>query len=416
MTAYSTNLPTQNEVDARLGPKGYKIFRNVLTPDQVEDIRSSVTHQITWQIFHKHLTEGESITPENASEYLPLLIDQSLRIEKFGPEGAQITRPLGKGRNFFDTPHSKSTGMAYCNYNREVLRHIKTNPEIIERFREIYDYEALAAITGPERVSIKPAQTEKTKAPAMKKHIDMMLEWNEAAKANNYEVRAQGLVCFQRDTIGPVNKSGTLNLLVGFQHYWDLAGVVFHPETGIKPFPDFGKRFFVLPSYFEKKYLPILKDIAKQYRDFLFEGVVSEDDDLLRRFRDWQAKEISVPRDLPDIFWEAVDVRPGDMVIWSQRLPHQSLGNSSATPRGVCYLSYFPVVRGENGWFNTPQANWVRYQYANLISCYGVNNGDYNLRVRNLDEQDYIKHFGIEQDIRELLDQIPYITASRAYP
>ena len=252
MAAYSDHVPTQAEVDKSLGDKGYIIIENMLSLEVCNLLKESIVDQVLWQVYGR---VGIKITDENREDLILGLVDSKLRDKLLGKDVAKDT--VWRNGNTRQPRHNKTTGMNDIYFNPDVMEHVSLNRKFYREFREIYNYPYLAHSAGPERISIKPPGSDD-----MVKHIDRRLSW-DGQEDVNYPVRVQSAMCLDRDLDGPLRDSGTLELLTGFNHYWDFASVLFHPETGLVPFPDFGTRFFTLPKDFDKKYLPALIKYSK---------------------------------------------------------------------------------------------------------------------------------------------------------
>ncbi len=268
-------------------------------------------------------------------------------------------------------------------FNTDHLELVTLNKKLYQEAVKVYKTEKLVNL-GPERFSIKAQGS-----PDMPKHIDSNFFYNKV----NYPVRIQGLVCLEvGDDVSP-RDSGTLSVYKNFHHYWDFAGQLFHPKTGLFPFPDLKSRFFVLPKGkkgWDKYYEPIFREHAEMYTRFLLFDVPpndSETADFFERIR----KTVKIPKRLLPLGWEHVVLKPGDVVFWNQHLPHQSLRNKSKTPRIVSYYNLFPIGKE---WYGSEEQLWTKKQFNEGKKFYSVNAGVYTYNCRNVEEFDHLEKTG----------------------
>ena len=311
------------------------------------------------------------------SENLLLFTDPSLRVKKFGDSGKSA---CWRNRNSRQPILSKSTGMIDIYFNTEHLELVTLNKKLYREAVKVYGVGELVNL-GPERFSIKARGS-----PDMPKHIDSNLFYDKV----NYPIRIQGLVCLEVGNDVQPRDSGTLSVYKNFHHYWDFAGQLFHPKTGLFPFPDRKSRFFVLPTGkkgWDKHYEPIFREHAEMYTRFLFCDI-SPDDSETAEFFERIRKTVKVPEKLLPLEWEHIVLKPGDVVFWNQHLPHRSLRNKSETPRIVSYYNLFPV---ERGWYGSEEQLWTKKQFREGKKFYSVNAGTYTYNCKNVEELEYLK-------------------------
>ncbi len=374
----------------QLNAAGYLVLP-VLSEETAVSLSRALIKKTVELIFTK---KGYSVDSANYRE-LKCLVDKPLR-SKLGP-GADTA--VWRNGNTRQPIINKSTGMIDLHFQPELLETVTFNPKIVAASAKVMSVapEKLVYAWGPERVSIKVQG-----ATVMKKHLDA----NLFTESLNYAYRIQSLVTLSIDTTISADKSGTLNVLTHFHHFWQLAGVLFHPETGIADcrFPSscLKSRFMELPSYFDSQYLDQLKHYGRLYIDYLNSGCDTMDtfgkypENLTELFDSCYHADILVDYDLiklsiylEEMNWQSIQAKPGDMIFWHQHLPHRSMPNKSLVPRVVAYVNLYPA--GAN-WNSSFQRQWVAQQFRKAESYYVKNADDLRatnvgvFRVTNLEE------------------------------
>lgn len=365
-----------------LNDAGYLVVKGVLSAKECEKLSKALIHATVDLVFTR---QGFDVDPDDPTT-LDLFMDQKLREKKLGETAKGAVWRDGNTRQPLI---SKSCGMTHIHYNEELLERITYNERLYEAAAKVIGTPHLVHGDGPERFCIKPRG-----ATDMPQHIDSNLFLDEV----NYPYRSQSLVTIQIDEGISPRDSGTLCLLTYFHHYWDFARELFHPKTGLVPFPELKSRFFVLPTnkkdkkHFDLNYLPALKKHAKAYGNYL-EGRRSADKDDFHEdfYEKLAAKGITVPptdkKYLEKMDWTPIKLAPGDMVFWHQYLPHRSLRQRSKTPRICAYYNVYPV---DEDWFGSPHQEWVQKQFQTCQFFYGVDAGQYPEKAVNVEEYEML--------------------------
>ena len=323
-----------------LKESGYTVISSIYTPEETVRLRTSIVKEVLELIFNER---GISI-PLN-EESLLLLTSPQLRSQT-------LTNPkiIWRDNNPRTPILSKSCGIMDIHYNLDVLDLITLNSRLYQLLSSIYEDNKLVHKLGPERIGIKP-----TDSTDMDKHIDANLFYPEV----NHLKRFQSLVCISIDSNFSFEKNGTLCVLANFHWYWDFASALFHPHNGAFPFPDNHNRYFLLPKDFDSKYLPILKTWIIGYTNYLYHQI--KGDTINQQwYEKFELKGIKVPHQVKEIKWTPVKCKAGDVIVWSQYLPHRNLRNKSRIPRIVAYYSVFPI---DKDWYTTQEAQKCRTMF-----------------------------------------------------
>lgn len=357
-----------------LNSEGYSIVKGVLSSEDCDSLAQSFIQESLKTVF---VSRGFPLDVSDERN-LQLFTDPALRRKKFGEKGFSSVWKNGNSRK----PYlSKNCGMIEHHFNLEMLRKVTFNEKLYEAAANVYETPFLVHKEGPERYSIKAKGSTD-----MPKHMDMNLFYDSL----NHRTRIQSLVCLKvGDDVKP-RDSGTLCLYINFHHYFDFARELFHPERGLVPFPDLKSRFFVFPKNWRKKYEPALLKYAKEYTIFLQNGEKSQN----AYFSKLQKLGIKVPNEMLPLEWKPIVLEPGDLVFWSQKIPHFSLRNKSNVPRIVSYFSLFPVSKD---WFGSKENSWVRYQFQK-----GVFYQSGRFTICNPEEHNYLIKSKKIKDVRAL--------------
>lgn len=401
-------FPTQYEVDATLPDEGFIVYEGFIPEDHRQEIEKSFLDEVLWFVYTR---AGVDIDFETAStkirnKYVRAMFDINLRRELIPDE--DIMKNTVANKDNFRKPHINQTdGMVSIHYNLAAKKYVDGNWRFYRTLQKHYrNYPHLAFMCGPERGGVKGPGSKQ-----MKLHIDAGHNFNypELSKLN-YPTRLQCMAMITRDISGKLEKSGTIELLINYHHYFNLFSLATR-EDGVLPLGLSERRFFVLPDNFEKDFLPKLNDIAKQYTDYFYKKK-QPSKEYLGFFKNCRKLALEVPRKFRECKFQAIDVRPGDIVIWSQYLPHRSLANSSDDMAMRLYYSLFPV---EKKWWKTEEAKWVRHQYKNFESFYSTNRGNYNYNPRNADELDYIKKKKLHKELRRVFNRRKWIRRATGF-
>ena len=335
---------------AELAEQGYTIVRNFLSPEECQSLTRSFISASLGLVF------GGTNIDINDERNLLLFTDPALRKERLANPNM-----IWRNGNSRQPLLSKSCGMIDIHYNPEQMRMINFNPGLYDFMSILYQKKELVHSFGPERFSIKPQGSTE-----MPKHIDA----NPFYPDVNHPERIQTSITLSIGKDVKLEHSGTLYLLPYFHLYWKFVGSLFHPTTGLIPYPNDTSRFFVLPTGpqgWDKHYLPLLRQYATEYTEFLYRNgtprdlapdvrALSPNARTLQFFARIKAEGVTVPEQIKPLEWVGMNVSPGDIVCWNQYLPHYTAKNKSATPRIVCYYNVFPV---ERDWFGSPGSEVV---------------------------------------------------------
>ena len=197
------------------GDIGYSVTEGLYTTEELKRLERSILDDIQNIVFTNRDIDYQ-LTDYNS---LRVFTDPSYRKEVLG--NINVVWKNGNSRKPF---LSKSVGMINIHYNRDVFDLIHMNERPYRILSRLYGTEHLVHRVGPERFGIKiKGSTD------MIKHIDANL-WHEEV---NYPERVQVLICVQiPDDVQP-RDSGTLELLLGFNRYWNFASALFHPSSGL---------------------------------------------------------------------------------------------------------------------------------------------------------------------------------------
>lgn len=338
--------------------------------------------------------------PKDTPRLLNLLTDQKLRSKIFGYNGNDLVWERGNTR----TPYyTKSTGMFDGHYNLMKLQMIDFNPKLYDIATQVMGTKKLVFRAGLERYSIKPGidVVDDIKAEGgtdMPLHLDANLFHPEV----NYSFRIQSLISLSSDSKIEARDSGSLRLLVNFHHYWDFIGKLLHPDTGLYSIDDNKSRFHILPKDFEKGIVPVINEHIIAYTHFVHRrekfDKVYEDDSLITSF--YEDLMIEVPKKPKLLEWRVIQLKPGQMVFWSQYLPHQSLRNKSPVPRIVAYYSLFPI---DKGYYGSDEHKWLKEMISDCKFYYGVDAGKIDRTIRNRQEYIYLRK---RNEIKKIVEYI----------
>lgn len=355
-----------------INPEGFVIVPDALDLEKCSKLKDSLIKNTIDLIFTQN---GFQVDPRDP-EVTKLFVDMKLREQKLGVEGKKIVWRNGNSRQPLI---SKSCGMTHIHFNQEMMEEVAFNPKIYNITKIVVGTPYLVHCDGPERFCIKPKGSTD-----MPQHIDSNL-FDDSV---NYKFRIQSLITLEIDTDINPRDSGTLCLLVYFHHYWNFARELFHPKTGLEEcrFPNLKSRFFTLPKDFDKKYLPLLKKHIKGYEKYL-SGEKPENDFYISL----KEKGIEIPdsklRYADKMNWKPIPLKPGEMVFWSQYLPHFSVRNKSDTPRICVYSSYYPVNKD---WFGSKHQKWVSKQFTEGKFFCGKDSGVFPETIINIEEYKYL--------------------------
>lgn len=381
---------------------GFVVINNVISPEICSLLCQKTLDRIVQIIFANSGIDPAVFAKITFEELIHMFTDEKLRVDKLGPAGAKIMYRYGNSRRPL---LSKSTGMADQHYIPEVLEHIAFNPTLYQIACELYGRTDLVFSAGLERLCFKAPG-----ATAMDKHIDRSLfdscshesgtVTQTSLSSSNYcnaagEIipRIQCLVTAAVDTTTDTNDVGGLCLLRNFHHYTNFAKYIFHPRTGLVPFPDVPaswSRFFILPKDFDKTYLPPLVQLIQIYMSWCQGHTSGLAPSVQQMFTLCQQNGVTVPLEYKPISWYAVKLRPGDAVFWNYELPHFSRANKTHTARVAFYYSTFPAGPG---WFGSAINRWLSDQVKELRYSYGVQGNKFPTKAINPEERDYFaKH------------------------
>lgn len=284
---------------------------------------------------------------------------------------------------------SKSCGQAEIHFSPLIHKKVLFDPRPYQILSQAYEKKELVHSSGPEKICLKPPG-----ATEMPIHCDRNL-WCEA---NNYSERIQAFLAVEVPSTGLWDQRGGLEVLANFHHYWDLASALFHPETGLVPFPAGNSRFHVYPKDFNRTYLPLLQKVARFFTRWFHHdedpetvGYISGEE-LLDFFNRIEFSD--PPEEYQPIEWEVIQYHPGDLVLWSQNLPHRSLANKTDEMRAVIYYSVFPVTPEFD---ESEQRVWVREMFHQAKFFYTVEANQYSRQTRNVPEYLYRQAHGVPE-------------------
>ena len=386
-----------------LAEHGYTIVRNFLSPEECQTLTRSFISSSLGLVF------GGTNVDIHDERNLLLFTDLALRKERL-----HNPNMVWRNGNSRQPLLSKSCGMIDIHYNPEQMRIVNFNPKLYDLMSALYQKRELAHSFGPERFSIKPQGSTD-----MHKHIDAnpfypevnhravdYLAQPEAEKGDQPKrmglgparlvpERIQTSITLSIDKNVKVEHSGTLFLIPYFHLYWQFVGELFHPTKGLVPYPDDKSRFFVLPTDWNKKYLPLLRQYATEYTEFFHRNGTVSTAKTLQFFSRLKADGIMVPVQMKPLEWVGMNVSPGDIVCWDQYLPHYTAKNKSITPRIVCYYNVFPV---ERDWFGTPEQKWCAQMFLEGKFFYGMDANKYPTTIRNIEEYNDLSRTNRLQD------------------
>lgn len=367
---------------------GFVVINNVISSEICTLLCQKTLDRLVQIIFGNSSVDPAIFASITFEELIHMFTDEKLRVEKLGPVGAKIMYRKGNSRQPL---LSKSTGMTDQHYIPEVLEHIAFNRNLYEIACRLYGQTDMVFAAGIERFCFKSPG-----ATAMDKHIDRSLF---DPKLNYYNAngemmpRIQCVVTAAVDPLTESDNSGGLCLLRNFHHYTRFAEIVFHPRTGIIPFPDtpgVWSRFFILPKDFDKIYLPQFIQLIHAYMAWVKNPATLISSMILEIFTRCYHAGIVLPAEYKPITWYSVEVKPGDAVFWNYELPHFSRANKSHTARIAFYYSVFPA--GPK-WFGSNINTWLTDQIKQLRYSYGVQGNKFPTKAVNPEEQEYLtKH------------------------
>lgn len=368
--------------------QGFVIVNNVISPEICALLCQKTLDRIVQIIFGNSSVDPAIFASITFEELIHMFTDEKLRVAKLGPVGAKIMYRKGNSRQPL---LSKSTGMTDQHYIPEVLENIAFNKNLYEIACQLYGQTDMVFAAGIERFCFKSPG-----ATVMDKHIDRSLF---DSKLNYYNAngemmpRVQCVVTAAVDPLTDPDNSGGLCLLRNFHHYTRFAEIIFHPHTGIMPFPDtpgVWSRFFILPKDFDRIYLPQFERLIQIYMAWVNNPTIEIPSAVSEIFIRCQQAGIKLPTEYKPISWYSVEVKPGDAVFWNYELPHFSRANKSHTARIAFYYSVFPA--GPN-WFGSSINKWLIDQILELRYSYGVQGNKFPVKAVNPEEQEYLaKH------------------------
>lgn len=376
------NLSLVSQIEKySLNDEGYLVVSNALTEQQIQETTTAVRNNIFKIVFKNNGCDVDS----NQVDNLELLTNKNKRDIILGKDANDNVWRNGNTRN----PRiGKSDGMINIHFNQTVMKNIDFNTKLYDIASKVYGTKNLALTAGPDRVSLKAKGSTD-----MPKHTDINMFHPEV----NYKRRIQSLICLSIDTNINPRDSGTTSLFVNFHHYWDLACVLFHPTTGLCPMPDNKSRFFKLPSKWTTVYEKSLQQHIINYTNFLHKNIVPRDSNIASTYQIWRNSGVTVPTTIKAPYWKPIKMKPGDMLFWTQKLPHQSLRNKSDIPRMVAYYSLFPI---DENWYGSEQHKWVVQQFTSGKFHYS-SNGRYLYNIDNIDEYKDLENTGKLENIIE---------------
>jgi len=387
---------------SNLNDEGY-LIRDAISPQEAAELATELTNY-TYDVLFDH--RGWTV-PRNDPLALNIISDKHTREMLLSDSKSESVWEGGMSRKPII---SKSCGMWYGNYNRKKLEMIDFNPKLYKICTEVMGTEKLGVLSGIERFSIKPGAVTDPEtghkadgANDMPKHIDSCLFDDRP----NYPFRIQSLVCLSVGDDVAARDSGTLNLLVNFHHYWVFAKHLLNPQYGLVTMPEEKSRFHKLPTDWDKKYLPLLKGHAEAYTVYLHDRKrymkeYSIDRETFEFYKWLTEQNVHVPEVMKDIHWKPIVLKPGQMVFWHQRLPHQSLRNKSATPRIVAYYNLQPIPGPE--WYGSQHQKWLVEMATKAHFYYGIDHNVYPRDIKNIQEFEYLR------DNNLVKDTVDYIT------
>jgi len=382
----------------RLNDEGYLVVSDLLTEDEITSTAQSIREAVFRLVFNRRGHEVDPYDPESL-----ILLTNKLAREQAGVSDDTVWM----NNNTRKPRINKSTGMSNIHFDETKLQNIDFNPQLYEAASQVNDTPYLAFRAGAERICLKAKGSTD-----MKRHIDK----NPFHPEINHPRRIQSLVCLSIDTEINPRDSGTTNLLVNYHHYWEMAAALFHPVSGLLPLPDNKRRFYVLPTNWMKKYEPALQEHITGYTQYLHQGIAPADRKVLDHYNTWRSMGITVPSEIKRPYWKPIPMKPGDVLFWTQDLPHQSLRNKSMTPRIVAYYNLFAI---DKEWYDTPEREWLVHQFTNCQFHYDTNNGIYSYDIANPDEyEELTENNQIEQRsaISRATPLARQITGQERYP
>nr|QBK92949.1 MAG: putative oxidoreductase [Pithovirus LCPAC403] len=348
---------------------GYVVIKGLYSLEEMKRVETSIIKDVDEIVFG-----GEG----KLDDYESLLVFTDSKRTKTTWRNGNSRQPL----------LSKSCGQISIHYNQDIIDTIQLDERPYKVMSKLYRTKYLVHTQGLEKLGLKIKGSTN-----MNKHIDTNLWYDEV----NYPKRVQSFICVQcPDDVKP-KVAGGLELLVGFDEYWDFASYLFHPKTGLFPMPDCKSRFQVLPKDFDINYLPKLIECAKLYR----ENINNFDSPL---FVNWRKEGVTVGN--CELKWTPIVCEPGDMVCWSQRVCHRNLRNTSMTPRIVVYYSLFPV---DKHYYGSQAHAWLRKMIESGEHYYSVNAGKYPTKITNPEEVKLGKKALIKTDLgKKLVGEVPW--------
>lgn len=254
-----------------------------------------------------------------------LLVDSKLREQHL-----QNPKSVWRHNNSRKPIVSKSCGMVNIYHQPQIRDHVLFNTKVVEGIRAMYKTlpqatqdEKIVYMNGPDRVGVKPKGSTD-----MERHLDSNLFLPCINQHPRY--RVQALVTLQ---VGApegkitVRDLGSIEVLAGFHHYYELAGWFFSRLPGVTPFTG-------PPPYPIEKFLNTYLDTFLTWvKTYIYGPEVKPPE--LKSFID------KLPDKYVEVQWHAPITKPGDLLCFDTRLPHRNTRNKSAVTRIVAYVSLY---------------------------------------------------------------------------
>lgn len=307
--------------------QGYSVYRQILTPEQTEEVKASIIQEMEDLIFRD--TPREERPSLNTSEGRQLLVDRNLRAERGISDNA-----VWRNGNTRQPIYSKNCGLVNIYFNPVVQRLVTFNPKIFAAVAELAGNYNMAMIRGPDRVGMKVKGTVD-----MPTHLDTHL-FEDGLAFTEERVQAFFNASVPED-VG-VRDSGTIRLIPYFHRYWQIAKRYFR-EGGAHELSNEEYRKTIPQPWgkvFDKK-LPEFNDFLQdlhnlrdnlELTDKVNQAELEQYGDLLQ----------TLPTTFNPLKWTCIELHAGDLMCWTHFLPHSNVRNKSHTPRITSYLRYLP--------------------------------------------------------------------------
>ena len=356
--------------------QGYTVYHNHIDTDTAELVCQSVIGEVCDLVFKNETNKPDPTDPNT----LNLFTDFNLRKKKL-----DNPKCVWRDGNTRRPIISKSTGMVNISFNHDVQRYVTFNPNTISKINELYGSDKLVYTYGSDRVCIKAKGSTN-----MNKHLDYHLNSTQLQKE---PTRVQALVCGRCPTDVPVQHSGTLEVIPYFHLYWECAQAFFVSPFGkIKIHQSVPQTLY---KDFDQK-LPLF-NVFLQRLHYIRDNNIPIND----AWKPYQHLMNTLPPTYHEIKWTPILLRTGDMVCWTQKLPHRSLQNKSTTARIVFYVRLFTV---DENWFGTPHQQQVAHNVTNGI----VTGNHANELERQLRPPDYSWLYDNDIKTQRLCGLAPY--------